>query len=286
VATNKYFNLYNQKQEQSLVQSLVEEAVKIHGIDAIYIPRKQKKLDLIFNEDVLKHFDDFYPIEVYIKNVQAFEGDQDIFSKFGLDIKNQITFSVSRSSFNKILGRDFVRPREGDLIYLQMSTATAIYEITFVKEDAVFFNLGEFYIYDLQCEQFTFANEDVKTGIEEIDDIASRAESLLSIKLGTGAGTFSVGEVVYQGESVLGADAKATIVEIMDAKTIKVKDMFGEFTFDRGPLKGRNAQYTLLVDTDGANIENDISGSNNTLKENADSIIDFTEHNPFSEEDF
>ena len=285
MATNKYFNHFHQKNEQSLVQSLVEESVKIHGIDAVYIPRKQQKYDNTFGEDVLKNFEDYHFVEIYIKNVQSFDGDQDIFTKFGLDIKNQITFSVSRSGFSKNVGPDLIRPREGDLIYLPMSTATALYEIQFVKEDTVFFNLGEFYIYDLQCEQFTFSNENVKTGLDAVDSLGSRGENLLTVTLGTGTGSFSVGEIVYQGNSSLGADAKATIVEVGNG-ILKVKDMFGEFTFDKGPLKGNTAQYQLVVETDDAAIPNDIDAQNDTMKYDSNTVIDFTEYNPFSEEDF
>lgn len=285
MATNKYFNHFHQKNEQSLVQSLVEESVKIHGIDAVYIPRKQQKYDNTFGEDVLKNFQDYYFVEIYIKNVQSFDGDQDIFTKFGLDIKNQITFSVSRSGFSKNVGLDFIRPREGDLIYLPMSTATALYEIQFVKEDTVFFNLGEFYIYDLQCEQFTFSNENIKTGLDDVDALGSRGENLLTVTLGTGTGSFLVGEVVYQGDSPLGADAKATIVEVGNG-VLKVKDVFGEFTFDKGLIKGNAAQYQLVVETDDAAIPNDVDAQNDTMKYDSSTVIDFTEYNPFSEEDF
>ena len=286
MATNKYFNHFHQKNEQSLVQSLVEESVKIHGIDAIYIPRKQQKYDNTFGEDVLKNFEDYYFVEIYIKNVQSFDGDQDIFTKFGLDIKNQITFSVSRSGFSKNVGPDLIRPREGDLIYLPMSTATALYEIQFVKEDTVFFNLGEFYIYDLQCEQFTFSNENVKTGLDDVDALGSRGENLLTVTLGTGTGSFRVGEVIYQGDSLLGADAKATIVEI-GSGFVKVKDMFGMFAPNKGPIKGETAEYyTPVLEADVSVVSDDVNAQNDTMKYEADSVIDFTEYNPFSEEDF
>lgn len=284
MATNKYFNMHHQKNEQQLVQQLVEESVKIYGINAVYVPRTQQKIDQVFREDVLAHFNDYHVIEVYIKNMDSFDGDQDIFKKFGLEINNQITFSVSRSSFQKILGKEFIRPREGDLIYLPMSTATGLYEIKFVKEDSVFFNLGEFYIYDLQCELFSPSNEDVNTGIEEIDDLGSREEGHLTITLGTGTGTFRLGEVVYQGESVLGAEAKGVVVSI-DGNILKLKDVFGDFDQSHGPVIGTSpgaggpASYALASDEEDA-----LEGQNKEFDEN--SVIYFTEHNPFSEEDF
>lgn len=284
MASNKYFNLYHQKNEQSLVQQLVEESVKIHGINAVYIPRVQEKIDPIFREDVLSHFNDYHIIEVYVKNVDSFDGDQDIFKKFGLQIDNQITFSISRSSFAKILGKEFIRPREGDLIYLPMSTATGLYEIKFVKEDTVFFNLGEFYIYDLQCVLFAPSNENIKTGIEQIDELSSRSENLTSITLGPGIGTFDVGEAVYQGESLLGADAKGIVVSFKN-DILTLKDVFGDFDFQNGPLLGTKvvsgvtASYAIVDDN-----EDSIEGQNREFQEN--SVIYFDEHNPFSEEDF
>ncbi len=279
MATNKYFNLYHQKNEQQLVQQLVEEAVKIHGINAVYIPRKQEKIDAVFREDVLAHFNDYHILEVYVKNIDSFDGDQDIFKKFGLEINNQITFSVSRSSFHKILGKEFIRPREGDLIYLPMSTATGLYEIKFVKEDSVFFNLGEFYIYDLQCELFAPANEDIKTGIDEVDDVGTRGEQHLAIDLSEGEGEFEIGEVAYQGESIIGAHAKGIVVSYHDGH-LTLKDVFGDFDIQHGTIKGQNAEYALT-----ANVEEDVhEGQNKEFDEN--SVIYFTEHNPFSEEDF
>lgn len=287
MATNKYFNLHHQKNEQSLVQQLVEEAVKIHGIDAVYIPRKEQKMDDIFREDVLSHFDDYHFLEVYIKNVDSFDGDQDIFKKFGIEIKNQITFSVSRSSFAKIFGKEFIRPREGDLIYLPMSTATGLYEIKFVKEDSVFFTLGEFYIYDLQCELYAPSNEDVKTGIDEIDRLGTKGEHQISLQLGEGIGDFYENEVVYQGDSAIGADAKGVVVSFTDGVLV-LKDVFGNFDKNLGLIKGTQIQlggpasYTLLSDDE--QIENDSGAQDKEFDENA--VIDFTEYNPFSEEDY
>lgn len=264
------------------MQSLVEETVKIHGIDAVYIPRKIEKIDLLFQEDVLANFDDYHFIEVYIKNIDSFDGDQDVFKKFGIEIKNQITFSISRSSFSKIAGKDLPRPKEGDLIYLQMSTATGLYEIKFVKEDSVFFSLGEFYIFDCQCELYAPSDENIKTGIDDVDELASKGEHLLSIELGSGEGNFVVGEIAYQGESVLGADAKGTVVSF-DSGTLIVKDVFGDFDSTLGTIKGQDAEYDLLVGVEES-ITQDFSAQNENFSE--DSVIDFTEHNPFSEEDF
>ena len=287
MATNKYFNLYHQKQEQSLLNDLVEEAVKIHSIDAVYIPRQASgKLDPLFREDVLSHFDDYHHIEVYIKNVDGFEGDNDIFRKFGLEVKNQITFSISRKSFAKVFGREQSRPKEGDLIYIPLSIADALYEVRFVNEDTVFYQLGEFYLYDVRCEQAAFQDENINTGIDTIDEIGDEASELYILKLDapTGSGMFQYGETIYQGDSLEDATAKATVVSVELNGTLKIKDLYGEFSSANGAIVGvkSGASYDLTEDdplTGAIEITDDFGAKNKEFI-----VIDFTENNPFSED--
>jgi len=283
VATNKYFNLYKQKQEQDLLEGLIEEAIKIHGIDAVYLPRKHMKVDGIYREDPLSYFNDYHHIEVYIKNVDGFQGDGELFSKFGLDIKSQITFCISRSSFAKTVGEEMIRPNEGDLIYIPMSNADGLYEIRFVSNKSVFYNLGEFYMYDLQCELFAFQDENVKTGIAEIDRMADEGSQNILIPLGAGSGTFLPGEIAYQGPSALGADAKATVINVDASRNLVVKDVFGSFDVGYGPIKGEKSGSNFIMRPDlKTDITNDFGAQNQDMSK--DSIIDFTEGNPFSEE--
>ena len=280
MTNNKYFNLYNQKQEQKLVQELVEEAIKIHSINAIYVPRETQKIDPLFREDVLSRFTDHHHIEVYIKNVDGFDGDATIFKKFGLEIKNQITVLISRSRFSKVFGKEMSRPKEGDLIYIPLSIASALFEIRFVKEDSVFYNLGEFYVFELQCEQYAFQDEQVDTGIDEIDEIADEGSQSFILKIGAGTGEFIEDEIVYQGESLLSATARATFVEKLSDEEIRIKDMFSIFDANvGGPIKGNdsNAQYTLVQNQDAVNITDDFGAKNK------DFVIEFSERNPFSD---
>lgn len=279
---NKYFNLYHHKKEQNLVQELVEESIKIHGINAIYIRRKNVQIDPLFREDPLSRFDDYYDMEMYIKNIDGFEGDGDIFRKFGLEIKNQITFTLSRSSFAKIVGGELSRPMEGDLIYIPLSVADALYEIRFVKEDSVFYNLGEFYTFDLQCEQFAFEDEEVNTGIEDIDNIATEGSQSFLLKLGVGSGQFTQNEIIYQGETVISAVARANYVDRVSSTEIKIKNLYQMFDPSQGPVKGAQSgvQYELAEAIDVLNIQDDFGAKNKDLI-----FIDFTESNPFSEEE-
>jgi Virus neck protein len=287
MGSNRYFNLYHQKQEQSLLNDLVEEAVRIHSIDAIYIPRQASgKLDPLFREDVLSHFDDYHHIEVYIKNVDGFEGENDIFRKFGVEIKNQITFSISRKSFAKVFGREQSRPKEGDLIYIPLSIADALYEIRFVNEDSVFYPLGEFYLYDVRCEQAAFEDENINTGIDIIDEIGDEASELFVLRLDvpSGSGLFEYGETIYQGDSLEDATAKATVVSVELNGTLKIKNLYGEFSSSNGAVVGvkSGASYDLESDdplTGAVEIVDDFGGKNRDFV-----VIDFTENNPFSED--
>lgn len=284
MATNKYFNLYKQRNEQNLLEDLVKESIKIHGIDAIYIRKNHQKIDGIFREDPLASFSDYYPMEMYIKSVDGFEGDGELFSKFGLDIKNQITFSISRSTFSEIVGKEILRPNEGDLIYIPLSNADALYEIRHVKNKNVFYNLGEFYMYDVQCEQFAFQDEDVKTGVDEIDRMGGEGSQTLSLSLSNTSGAFFIGEKVYQGVSEIGADAKATVVQF-DGNRLIVKDVYGQFSSGLGALKGAKSGIIGTIQEDTPiTISNDFGARNSDM--NIESTIDFTERNPFSEEDF
>lgn len=290
--TNRYFNLYQQKQEQSLVNDLVEEAIKIHSIDAIYIPRDSKgKIDPLFREDVLANYDDYHHIEVYIKNVDAFDGDGDIFRKFGLEVKNQITLTISRKTFAKVFGKEKSRPNEGDLIYIPLSIADALYEIKFVREDSIFFQLGEFYSFDLQCEQAAFEDENVHTGIETIDDIGDESSQQILLRLNddaelTSTNTPKYEEIVYQGTSLATAVAKGTVVKVdVDTNTITIKDMYGSFSSTNGPLKAETTPLLEPLQPDDPvsgpiEITDDFGAQNKQFV-----VIDFTENNPFSEDE-
>lgn len=285
MATNKYFNLYKQRNEQNLVEDLIRESIKIHGIDAIYIPKKHQKIDSVFREDPLASFDDYHHMEMYIKTVDGFEGQGELFSKFGLDIKNQITFSISRLTFHEVVGKELLRPNEGDLIYIPMSNADALYEIRHVTTKNAFYNLGEFYMYDVQCEQFAFQDENIKTGIDEIDRMATEGSQTTMLRLGTGSGAFFAGEVVYQGPSVIGADAKGTVVSSNSSGELVLKDIFGVFEPTLGPVIGTKSSASFILQ-DGPQkvIINDFGAKNDEMQPNT--YIDFTETNPFSEEDF
>jgi hypothetical protein len=159
--------------EQSLIEDLIIESIRIHGHDVWYVNRSITAKDELLNEDDLSIFDQAYMIEMYIKNVEGFEGEGDFLSKFGLQIRDSITFTVAMRIFNQEVGlhTEDVRPFEGDLIYFPLNNK--VFKIMHVEHEAIFYQMGQLQTYDLRCELFEYSNERFDTGIPEVDDVLS-----------------------------------------------------------------------------------------------------------------
>lgn len=169
MAVNYYFNNFSNSSEQELIEDLIIESIRIHGIDAWYINRKIGARDELLNEDDLPIYDGAFMMEMYIKEVDGFGGDGDFLSKFGLEIRDSITLTISIRSFNKEVGvwTSDVRPLEGDLVYLPLNEK--IFKVMHVEHEAIFYQMGQLQTYDLRCELFEYSNERFETGVEEID---------------------------------------------------------------------------------------------------------------------
>lgn len=170
MATSFYFNNYGASQEQLLIESLVVESIKIYGHDVYYLPRTRIGTDLILGEDSYSKFESQYFVEMYLKNVEGFAGQGDFLSKFNLEIRDQVTFTIARKTFSGEVGAytALERPREGDLIYMPLNGK--VFEIKFVEHEAIFYQLGALQTFDLTCELFDFGSEIFSTGIPFIDD--------------------------------------------------------------------------------------------------------------------
>lgn len=168
MAINPHFNQTTDIQEQTLIEDLVVESIQIHGQDVYYIPRTSLNEDYLFGDDILPAFNSYHIIEMYIKTVDGFEGDGDIMSKFGLEIRDQVSLIVSKRRFTEEL-TDMEAPRQGDLIYFPLSKG--LFEVTFVEVENPFYQLGKLYTYDLTCELFDYSQETLNTGNLTIDDI-------------------------------------------------------------------------------------------------------------------
>lgn len=171
MATNFYFNNFTNSGEQNLIEDLVIESIRIFGQDIWYLPRTLGALDDLLNEDDLSIFNKAYMVEMYIKNVDGFEGEGDFLSKFGLQIRDSITFTVSQRKFlqDVALYNEQVRPNEGDLIYFPLNRK--LFELKHVEHESIFYQMGALQTYDLKCDLFEFSNERFQTGNLEIDTL-------------------------------------------------------------------------------------------------------------------
>lgn len=170
MATNHYFDQYQNNPEQRLIEDLTIEAIKIYGHDFIYMPRETLERDDIFGEDIRSLFSDNYMIEMYIETVDGFAGQQEVLAKFGMQIVDQATLILSKKRFEETIW-DKVRPMEGDLIYFPMSNG--IFEINYVEHENPFYQLGKLHSYKLTIELFTHSHEDFDTGKKNIDRIST-----------------------------------------------------------------------------------------------------------------
>ena len=278
---NKYFNNYGFTREQDVVEDLILESIKIYGHDVKYLPRTLVKNDHLFGEDTLSKFEEAVDIEMYLKSMEGFEGDGQFLSKFGLEIRDQIVLTVARKRFDQVVtspklmtevgynlvfedgnndepsrqfltgdkateawvqeGDDYLntlnRPREGDLIYFPMMDK--IFEVMYVDDRPVHFQLGRMQSYDLRCELYEYSSEEISTGDSDIDAVEDN---------------YSLNTLIYQ------------------------------FTLEDGSgiLQSEDGDSLLQEFT----IENAVPAANNNFFQfEADSILDFSERNPFSERD-
>ena len=165
------------KSEQSLVQDLINEQLKIYGIEIYYLPRKYVTEKTVIKEVIESKFDSSYPIEAYVQNYEGYDDNSVLMSKFGIQNTNEITLVISKERYNEyiaplLLGKDDVklssRPKEGDLLYFPLGDR--LFEIKQVIHDKPFYQLQENYTYELRCELFRYENEIIDTGVSEIDD--------------------------------------------------------------------------------------------------------------------
>ena len=213
MATNFFFNNFQSSMEQNLIEDLVVESIKIYGIDLYYLPKRVVARDTVFREEELATYNTAHPVEMYIKNVDGFEGEGDFMSKFGLEIRDRITFTVSRRSFAaEILTQEptMVRPLEGDLIWFPLNRK--MYKIMFVEHEAIFYQLGSLQTWDLTCELFEFNNETFDTGIPDIDQVYAE----LDVDIGTALATsIALTDVQAQNE-IFEADGQSGILDFSE----------------------------------------------------------------------
>jgi hypothetical protein len=301
VSTNFYFNNFPINQvtnEQLLVEDLVIEALQIHGMDVYYLPRTTRtgnSVDLLYGEDPLKEYKTAHSIEMYLENVTGMDGEGDFISKFGFEIRDEITLLVSRRRFKfSTASSNLLRPREGDLVYVPM--VQNFFEITFVEhedEQAMFFTLGRgrggnVYVYALKLKQYVFSNEIIETGVTEIDSQIRDHYAKTRIFVSNPTGLFQEDDVVYQGTSLGTSTAQAIVHSYNSTANPKYLDIYrvqGVFANGTVKIEGSANTATVTNSSDMLTMDNAFQDifDNNRIETEADGILDWTEVNPFGE---
>lgn len=282
-----YFNHYSPTtiNEQMMFEDILVESIQIMGHDVKYMPREAyDSMDTILGESPEGRFKRAYTLEMYLANVEGYEGDGDFFSKFGLEIRDTSNFIVSRRTFEKYIPSTLAtRPREGDLIFVPV--LNKIFEIKFVEEELLFFSLGRRvpYIYELRCEAFRFSQEDIDTGDEEIDDLDKIISYNIRLNIGPGATDYHIGETVYQGANLESATVTAKISNWEPTtKILEVYNINGAFTAAANVIGTASSTSRNLVSYDELKDNTTYDNyDNRQLQTEADTFIDLSEINPF-----
>ena len=300
--TNVYFN-HAVQSEQNLHEDLVVESLRFYGHECFYLPRTIVDEDELFGEDTSSKFGDAYQVEMYIENTEGFEGEGDLLSKFGVEVRDQATFVLSRRTWQRFISLDSnlavsTRPQEGDLIYFPLGNQ--VFEIRFVEHENPFYQLGKLNVFKLQCETFEYSHESIDVGIAELDNIEDQFSYQVQMNLGSGSGDFVVGETVTQtvntGKTVsgqvvsyssLGANNKVLKVNnitFSDTDTPAGSTMFVlSSNANAGNIVGATSNATRSITTapDQYALGHDPLADNKDFETAGANIIDFSESNPF-----
>lgn len=180
---NPVFNFHENTLEQQLYEDLIIESIQMYGYDMMYIPRRVNSYNNVLNEDAASYYDKAYPLEMYIKSFDGFTGDGVFLSKFNVEVRNEITFTVAKRRYITAVGIDesSSRPKEGDLIWFKMDKK--LFMIKRVEQYNVFYQTGSLQTWDIFCEPFEYSGEHLNTGISEVDGI----EDNMSLNMSAGA---------------------------------------------------------------------------------------------------
>lgn len=293
MATNHYFHNYPGvvTPEQFLVEDLIIESIKQYGVDCYYVPRKSlSEEDGIYGEDPVKNYDAAYSLEMYIQSVTGFEGPGEFFSKFGLEIRDSLRVVVARRTFEKYVPKAvYSRPREGDLVYIP--ALANMYEIKYVEEERNFYTLGRrpplFYYYELSMELYKFSNERFNTGVQEIDDVGRNYSYTQNMTMNSGGtGAYKQGEIVYQGSSLSTATSRAIVKDWFPSNNtlqlINIKGVFSTSTSIKGSESNATFTLTTFDRQDFEGVSDELT-NNLEIQNSANSIIDFSQSNPFGD---
>ena len=189
MALNPYFQQGSQG-EQRLVQDLINEHLRIYGVEVTYIPRKFVNQATIIEEVTASKFDDNFSVEMYVNSYDGYSGAGDVLTKFGMSLRDEVELTVSKERFEEFIAPFMVssddidlasRPREGDLVFFPLGQR--LFEIKFVEHEDPFYQLGKTYVYKLKCELFEYEDEVIDTSLDIIDTQVQDEGYIATLKL-------------------------------------------------------------------------------------------------------
>jgi hypothetical protein len=306
MATSVYFS-GAVRSEQDLYEDLVTESIKVFGQDVVYLPRESLGEDALLNEE-WSQFTQAYPVEMYLENVEGFEGDGNLLGKFGLEIRDQANLVVTKRRWDQAVGQNIVdgqaSPNEGDLIYFTMTQR--LFEIKYVEPKSPFYQLADLPSYTLTAELFEYNDQHFDTGMDEIDAIEWDNATAYSYIVTANTANFELGELVTQwtgsndsaGDPINiegyvagweGTEARITIIS--PHQSTNGDGTFMTFSVQSATTKkliGKNSgtQTYITVDQSGTTktfYNQDPFADNDEFEVAGDDVIDFTESNPFGD---
>jgi len=288
------------RSEQNLYEDIIIESMKIYGQDVYYLPRTIVNEDTILGEAVASSFGNSYKIEMYLENTDGFDGEGDLFTKFGVEIRDEATFIVARRRWTQTVSSannniTVLRPKEGDLIYLELSNK--LFEIMHVEHESPFYQLSNLPTYKMRCQLFEYSGEDIDTGVGAINSIQSDFgyRAYLTMDSDGTAGGFTVGENITQ-TFANGTILTGEVAAWSDSDNVMHLVNFGA---DDGafhlPVVGRQVIGSPIATGGSGNITTTTAVSeeiveskneqNSTFETTNDvmSFLDFSETNPFGD---
>jgi hypothetical protein len=248
------------RSEQRLFEDLIIEGLKIYGNLIYYIPRVLVNRDLVLGEDNSSKFKNALAVEMYFETTEGFLGQQELINKFGLEIREDTTFMVSKRRFEEFVSSrsDLIvsgRPNEGDILYFPLMNS--FFEIQFVEDQEPFFQLGNLPVYKLRVTRWEYSSEDLDTGVAEIDD--TETEYSLNLLLNKFILEDETGSLILEQDQSSG-QPNFLLTEEVITKSVATQSSYAQ-NLDLDTAAGFDTQSV------------------------ADDILDFTERNPFGEID-
>jgi len=294
MARNLYFS-DAVRSEQNLYEDIVIESLKIYGQDVYYLPRDIVNEDTILGDDIPSRFNSSHVIEMYIENTEGFDGEGDLFTRFGVEIRDEATFVVSRRRWNSAVKQmdgeiTAVRPLEGDLIYLPMTKK--LFQISHVEHEQPFYQLANLPVYKLRANLFEYNDEDLDTGITEIDAIEKDYAYTYILTLNRNSDTIEAGQtasmlldsatnLTMTGEisKFSDSDSKLHLVHV-GASDGKYHTFLPTYNLSITGSYRQDSDFTVSVVTEQNNIS---SNEQNDFFSSGSDFLDFSENNPFGD---